>query len=258
MTLLAYPEGQPQKDALIAQIHQHRIKDQLVKGIYWEGGKGCAIGCSLHASYHPIGELRYGIPITLWYLDDSIFENLPNGEAMLWPERFAAAFIPGRDYSIVEWRFLHWLLSTNDVMPKANYTGAKDILRISIELLDKLANGVKVPAEYIAEQRQLQRMAAAHLAAIKADDQATIAAFVILDAAWGAAAAAAETSNEREMVKYNSDFLLMAVTAWEHGFNFLIKAAWSVARSMEGIAAVSGAASWSMMADKLISLIEAV
>jgi non-ribosomal peptide synthetase component F len=47
----------------------------------------------------------------LAWLEDVIFEGLPNRLAKTWPERFLSSIAPGRDLSPVGWQFLHWLLT---------------------------------------------------------------------------------------------------------------------------------------------------
>ncbi len=81
--------GDPKlKEQRIDQVRAHRLADQLVHGIYWEYGKGCAVGCTIHSNQHIAYETELGIPVELAYLEDSIFESLPNGKALMWPERF--------------------------------------------------------------------------------------------------------------------------------------------------------------------------
>ena len=95
--MLTFHGSQELKDQRIAQVRAHRLADQLVKGQYWENGKGCAVACILHSSDHWLAESELGIPVELFYLTDRIFESLPNGEAMMWPERFLQAIPVGVD-----------------------------------------------------------------------------------------------------------------------------------------------------------------
>lgn len=81
---------------------------------YWgKNGKehGCAVGCTLHSakllgvwtgeeSSHA-GYEKIGIPRVLAYLEDNIFESLPEAQAMKWPTRFLSAITPGADLSMV-------------------------------------------------------------------------------------------------------------------------------------------------------------
>ena len=95
--MLTFHGRQELKDQRIAQVRAHREADQLVKGIYWEKGKGCAVGCTVHGNDHRAYEIELGIPVELAFLEDLIFEELPNGQAMLWPERFLQAIPVGVD-----------------------------------------------------------------------------------------------------------------------------------------------------------------
>jgi hypothetical protein len=95
----------------LARLAGHADADEIVKGRYWENGKGCAVGCTIHGDAHESFERELGVPRMLAWLEDVIFEGLPNRLAKTWPERFLSSIAPGRDLSSVGWRFLHWLLT---------------------------------------------------------------------------------------------------------------------------------------------------
>ena len=91
----AYHNDPAIKTAILAQLQAHHDADDIVKGVYWQAGKGCAIGCAIHGSDHALYEQRFGIPEMLARLEDRIFEGLPNAESKLWPLRFMGAIAPG-------------------------------------------------------------------------------------------------------------------------------------------------------------------
>jgi hypothetical protein len=95
--MVTYHGRQELKDQRIAQVRAHRLADQLVHGVYWENGKGCAVGCTIHGNNHAAYETELGIPVELAFLEDHIFEALPNDKALLWPERFLEAIPVGID-----------------------------------------------------------------------------------------------------------------------------------------------------------------
>ena len=101
------------KEKYLGRVRAHRLADQIVHGVYWQNGKGCAVGCTVETSYYP--HWRYpvelGIPEWLAYLEDMIFESLPNDKALSWPEKFLEAIPVGADLTLVRPRFLVWLLS---------------------------------------------------------------------------------------------------------------------------------------------------
>ena len=119
--LIAYHNDPAEKAAILAQLAAHRAADELVKGKYWEYGKGCAVGCTIHGNQHSEYERLFAIPRTLAYLEDRLFEGLPNGAAQAWPERFMGAIAPGADLAMVWPRFAHWLM-TEEVPPHTKYT----------------------------------------------------------------------------------------------------------------------------------------
>ena len=108
--LTAYHGDAALKAAIIAELEDHVAHDRLVKGQYWERGKGCAVGCTIKSNNHAEYEPRFGIPIMLARLEDAIFESLPNVDAMAWPIRFMAAAPVDADLSLIGWQFLDRML----------------------------------------------------------------------------------------------------------------------------------------------------
>lgn len=46
----AYHSDPEVKTAILVQLRAHAEADELVKGVYWKDGKGCAVGCTLHVA----------------------------------------------------------------------------------------------------------------------------------------------------------------------------------------------------------------
>jgi len=108
--MLAFHNNPAIKEKYLARVRAHRVADEIVKGRYWENGKGCAVGCTLHSGKHMSYESELGIPVALAHLEDTIFENLPNELALEWPARFLEAAHPGADLSNVVNQFMSWML----------------------------------------------------------------------------------------------------------------------------------------------------
>ena len=166
-TLIAY-HGKPEnKSAILAQLRAHRLADELVKGHYWQNGKGCAVGCTVHSANHLAYETQFGIPVMLARLEDCIFEGLPNGEAKRWPERFMSAIKPSADLSRVGWQFLHWLLTDQTVNPGINHTLVKDAVRQCADVIAPLTKGEVGSAESAAGSAAYVTMANKLIALLK-------------------------------------------------------------------------------------------
>ena len=183
--MLAYHNDPTVKTAIIVQLEAHRAADQLIKGQYWEDGKGCAVGCTVHSSNHKAYERRFGIPEVLARLEDRIFEGLPNDRAMEWPVRFMSAIKPGADLSMVWPKFALWLL-TEEV--KTNRPQAAEAIARVADLYRAWVAGKK-PAK-----------AKWHAAADAANaaDAAAYAAYAAAANAAANAAAAARKKNQQE------------------------------------------------------------
>ena len=205
--MLAYHNDPAIKSKLLADLQAHADADRLVKGQYWENGKGCAVGCTLHsvgaggtASNHSEYETRLGIPQMLAQLEDAIFEGLHNADAMRWPMRFSAAITPGADLSRVGWKWLHWLLT--DGLPCVPDAAVNAAIKQSADVLLPLTRGEPVDrATADAAARAANEAAnaayAAYAAANAAANAAARAAYEAADAAaYAADAVAYAAANE--------------------------------------------------------------
>lgn len=110
MALLAYHNDEKIKQKYLKRIKAHEKADEIEKGYYWENGKGCAVGCTIHSSDHNKYEKELGIPDCLAHLKDRLFEGLPNKKAKRFPRQFLEAIQPGVDLEPVKGKFFHWLL----------------------------------------------------------------------------------------------------------------------------------------------------
>jgi hypothetical protein len=123
----AFHGNEELKVQAIADMQAHIAADQLVKGQYWEDGKGCFIGCAVKTrvgddgknhTWHEIFQERYNIDKRLAELFDALFEGVPNERAMRWPIEVYSAIRVSSDVSKVADEFQYWLL-TGDKSPLA-------------------------------------------------------------------------------------------------------------------------------------------
>ena len=173
------------KKKYLARVARHRKADELIHGVGWENGKGCAVGCTFHKYDHEAGAAEIGFPVQLIQLQDAIFEWLKNGDAQSWPEQFLGAARVGADLSMVWPKFALWMLRDrkSPVVVAAKSDAA----------VQRSVRGVaKLYAEWVqtGERSSEDRWAAAVAAAWAAGDSAWAAG----DSAWAAAQAAARAA----------------------------------------------------------------
>ena len=193
--MLAYHGDLSIKEKYLARIRLHAAHDEIIKGCYWQKGKGCAVGCTIHGSDHGAYERELGIPQTIAHMEDAMFERLPNVIAMKFPERFLAAITPGADLSLVMSRLMLWLLVDPDdgVILFADAEDAKSAIERIAALYERQLSGDNPsPEEWSAEAAAAK--AAAAWAASSAAEAA--AAWAAEEPAWAgqAVAAAAEAA----------------------------------------------------------------
>jgi len=85
MELKAFKNSQQIKTKFIQRLESHYIQDEIIKGQYWEDGKGCAVGCTIHSDSHNCYETELGIPEWVARLEDVLFEGIPNEYAKEFP-----------------------------------------------------------------------------------------------------------------------------------------------------------------------------
>jgi hypothetical protein len=234
--LIAYHNDPAEKVAILAQLAAHRAADELVKGIYWQDGKGCAVGCTIHGNDHSEYERRWNIAKILARLEDRIFEGLPNGIAKEWPERFMGAIAPGADLTMVWPRFAHWMM-TEEVPPRTKNKRSLASLAAVGALYREWIDGAKPAARrWDSERRAIHADAA---------DIHTYAAAYAADAAAYAAAAAAYAAISADAYAY------AAVAAAAYA-----SAAAYVAVAADAAVDAAAYASYMRQAAKLIELLQ--
>lgn len=111
--MLSYHNDESIKEKYLARIDAHYAADEIIKGQYWEGGKGCAVGCTIHSNQHDAYELELGLPEWLARLEDTLFEGLENDKAKEFPRQFLDAIPVGANLESVKWKFCAFILQEN-------------------------------------------------------------------------------------------------------------------------------------------------
>ena len=148
--MLSYHSDPAVKARYLARVASHADADEIVKGRYWQDGKGCAVGCTIHGDTHEDYERELGVPLMLAWLEDLIFEGLPNRLAKTWPERFLTSISPGKDLSRIGWQFLHWLL-IDSALAEFDHPAVRDTVRQCADTLRPLMDGRPVDAKAATE-----------------------------------------------------------------------------------------------------------
>ncbi len=186
--LLAFHGDPTVKAKYLDRVKAHQLADEITQGFYWENGKGCAVGCTIHGGEHRRYETELGIPEWLAYLEDGLFEALPNEKAKEFPLRFLEAIPVGADLEIVYYKFCHWLLTDPEhgvlrLMPREAEPEVHDVI-VRVAMLHERAIAGDMPEE---GDWAAARAAAWDAAWAAARAAARAAAW---DAAWAAARAA--------------------------------------------------------------------
>jgi hypothetical protein len=232
--MLAF-HGDPNiKAKYLERVRLHAAADEIIHGKYWGGGKGCAVGCTIHGSNHAAYEKELGIPIALARLEDTLFEGMTNGHSKEFPERFLQAAKVGADLSRVQWHFLYWLLT--EELAGRNHDLVRDAVAQCANVIAPLTKGEPIDVN--------AAVSAARSAAASAESAVSAAVSAAESAAWSAAVSAAESA------------------AWSAAAS-AVSAAGSAAWSAESAARSAAWSAWSAaereqayyrMAEKLLGL----
>jgi len=106
--MLAFHSNQKLKEKYVKRVQKHYDLDEIIQGIYWENGKGGAVGCTVEVSNYYKYETELGIPVQIAILEDAIFEELKNSKAKEFPLRFIKAVTVGSDLSQVIPKLVIW------------------------------------------------------------------------------------------------------------------------------------------------------
>jgi len=189
--MIAFHGEKELKNAVIARMKEHMEADALIQNYdYFDGEKGCAVGCTIHGSDHTKYETELGIPVDLAYLEEGIFEKSTREYSKTWPLRFLEAIPVGADLSLVVNHFLTWLLIDKDygVIRFAQTEKEKKAIQNTATLHQRVIDGDRPNPEEWAAARDAAWAAARGAARGAAWDAAWAAARgAAWDAAWGAA-----------------------------------------------------------------------
>jgi hypothetical protein len=138
-TLRAFHGDPAIKQRYVERVRAHAAADEIIHGRYWENGRGCAVGRTIHSSDHRAFEIELGIPRILAHLEDRIFERMDRERAREFPGAFLRAIEPGADLSAVPWRFLIWFLS--EILPERDHPEVFEAVLAARQFLGPLASG---------------------------------------------------------------------------------------------------------------------
>lgn len=165
------------KEAVLRQLQAHYDANEIIQGVYWQHGKGCAVGCTIHSSDHMKYESELGIPKWLALVEDRIFESLSNNEAKEWPILFIKSINLGSDLDKIKIRFLIFVLES--VMDKFDH---KEFHRVK-KSIKKVLNLLKKDPENKTELRAAAIKTANAYAADAATANIVHIAHAVVDAA---------------------------------------------------------------------------
>ncbi len=219
----AYHDDAKIKAKYLKRVNSHIKADEVIKGQYWQNGKGCAVGCTIHSGNHSDYEKKLGIPEWLARVEDTIFEGLPNKDAKQWPANFLKAIKPGVNLNKIKTPFLIFVLESNlETLAKIKFDAnrfpdvqkaieqAKDATKLMIKY-HKTGKNQARSAAYSARSAAYSAADSARSAAYSAADSARSAADSARSAAYSAARSAAYSAADSAACVKFADKLLSLI-----------------------------------------------
>lgn len=129
-------------DQLTIEVEKHIESGSIAQGAYWNGSRGCFIGCLTHSNDVSVLGDRFGLPAPLVLICENIFEALtPDGAKAFFAAIPAAVGCDGKDLTRVHWALL---ASELQALPKAIGV-IKHVVDPVIEGMLLLASGEEWP-----------------------------------------------------------------------------------------------------------------
>jgi hypothetical protein len=201
-TLRSFVNCEVSKPQLLASLEAHAAADNLIKGTYWENGKGCAAGCSIRdfkpgsESNHELYEPLFGLPEGLAGLEDFIFVRASDAYSKTWPIRLISAIPVGSDLTAIAPKLHRFMLTEIVQFDVAKSPEVKSAIDAVVALIDrKIAGDEPSQKEWSATSDAAADAAAESVAWSVAWSVARSAAWsAARSAAWSVAWSAAESA----------------------------------------------------------------
>lgn len=133
--LVAFHGDPAIKEKYVNRVMAHQKADKLIRGVGWEDGRGCAVGCTLESYDHSRYPLELGIPEWLAQVEDTLFEKMGKNKSKTWPEKFLKAIPVGSNLEPIKAKFLIMVLeSVLTCFDHAKYPEIKSAVDGSIKL----------------------------------------------------------------------------------------------------------------------------
>ena len=219
------------KQQMVTAIIAYKENDRIVKGHYWEDGRGCNIGCGEYAVCQILGhefedrrhkklaeELE--VPEAIFHLGDTIFEKLPEDAANQFVVDFYQAIPVGKDLTNVVIDMKIAILSDPDFGARQY---SDDNGKAAIDSVLKLLKLSKIePIDY---------------------------------STWSAAQSAAESAARSAAGSAGSAAWSVAMSAQSAAGSAAWSAAWAAEAALSAAGLAAGSAAYKGMAAKLIELL---
>ena len=132
-TLSAYHGKHTIKRKFVKRVDDHLQAAEIIHGGYWNGERGCAIGCTIHSSDHAEYESVLGIPRWLAILEDYLFEHMKETDSYGLPGRLLEAIPIGySNWNALYHDFCAFVLREVAVFDRDKYARlAKEVDRVA-------------------------------------------------------------------------------------------------------------------------------
>ncbi len=188
--VLAFHNEPSLKVAVLERAREHRRLDQIAQKLYWDGSRGCWLGCVTHDAKtpHESAERLFGIEQRIGYWVEAVFEGLPKDRCAAWVLESIEALPVGADLSQCHHHFGVWLLSGESgllTFTDSNRAAIEGVCRLHQRVL---AGDPPAASEWSSARSAAWSAASAAWSAARSAESA--AASAAWSAAWAAESAA--------------------------------------------------------------------
>ena len=169
------------KEKYLARVKAHQKADRIIQKIYWDGEKGCAVGCTLeksndHGNIHEEYEKELGIPKEIAILQDRLFEMMTLEESKKFPAQFLSSISVGADLKLVPLKFKLYVNKNNLKLQEQNAKRFPAMKEMYSKVLDSINQVITLLNEEIKTGKRDKAAWSAAWSAARSAESAAISA----------------------------------------------------------------------------------
>ena len=137
--ILSYHNDESIKNKYVERMRDHIAAEELVRGIGFYKGRGCAIGCTLDNYDRAQYPIELGIPLWIGEIEEVLFEGMSEEKSEKFPLQFLENIPVGVDLEQVKSPFLIYILES--CLDAFDHAAFPDVCKMVCDVIEALRSG---------------------------------------------------------------------------------------------------------------------